>query len=87
VGSYTLTVSAVAAGSFTLSLRNESAGNLSEAVVINFLIPYVRLVTPVAASTVHIANLGAAEYTNGNAANTLTVRTEYKIVSTIAGGV
>lgn len=38
VGSYTLTVAAVAAGSFQLSLRNESAGSLSEAVVINFAV-------------------------------------------------
>ena len=36
--SYTLTVDAVAEGSFKLSLRNESAGALSEAVVINFVV-------------------------------------------------
>jgi hypothetical protein len=36
VGAYTLTVSAVASGYFTLSLRNETAGSLSEAVAINF---------------------------------------------------
>ncbi len=38
VASYTLTVDAVAAGSFKLSLRNETAGGLSEAVVINFVV-------------------------------------------------
>ena len=37
-GAYMLTVDAVAAGSFRLSLRNESGGSLSEAVVINFAI-------------------------------------------------
>lgn len=34
-GSYTVTVDAVAAGSCSISLRNETAGSLSEAVVLN----------------------------------------------------
>lgn len=38
LGAYTVTVSAVAAGSCTISLRNESAGSLSEAVVLNFAV-------------------------------------------------
>lgn len=37
-GAYTLTVDAVAAGSFKLSLRNHSGGSLGEAVVINFVV-------------------------------------------------
>jgi len=37
-GTYSVSVSAVAAGSFTLTLTNLSAGSLSEAVVINFAI-------------------------------------------------
>lgn len=38
VNSYSLTVDAVAAGSFRLSLRNYTAGALGEAIVINFSI-------------------------------------------------
>jgi len=37
-GAYTLTVGAVAAGSFDLTLSNVSGGSLSQAVVINFAI-------------------------------------------------
>ena len=37
-GSYAVVVSAVAAGSFDLALSNLSAGNLSQAVVINFAV-------------------------------------------------
>lgn len=37
-GAYTLQVDAVAAGSFQISLRNHTAGSLSEAVIINFSI-------------------------------------------------
>lgn len=36
--SYTVTVDAVAAGSFNIHLRNVSGGNLSEAIVINFAV-------------------------------------------------
>ncbi len=38
VGSYMLCVSAVAAGSFTVSIGNVSAGSLSQALVLNFII-------------------------------------------------
>ena len=38
VGAYTVTVSAIAAGSCTISLRKETAGSLSEAVVLNFAV-------------------------------------------------
>ncbi|HYN54404.1 MAG TPA: hypothetical protein VES38_06840 [Methylotenera sp.] len=38
VGSYTVTISAIAAGSCQISLRNETAGSLSEAVVLGFAI-------------------------------------------------
>lgn len=37
-GSYFVSVDAVAAGSATISLRNYSAGNLSEAVVLSFVV-------------------------------------------------
>jgi hypothetical protein len=37
-GTYAVTVSAVGAGSFILTLTNLSAGSLSEAVVINFVV-------------------------------------------------
>ena len=37
-GTYTLWVTALAAGSATITLRNISGGNLSEAVVFNFVI-------------------------------------------------
>jgi hypothetical protein len=37
-GAYTVTVDAVAAGSFRVSIGNVSAGNLSEALVINFAV-------------------------------------------------
>jgi len=37
-GTYAVSVSAVAAGSFVLTLTNLSAGSLSEAVVINFVV-------------------------------------------------
>ena len=37
-GAYQLTVGAVAAGSFDLSLQNVSGGSLSQAVVINFVV-------------------------------------------------
>lgn len=37
-GAYSIDVSAVAAGSFTISLRNNTAGALAEAVVINFVL-------------------------------------------------
>jgi hypothetical protein len=104
-GAYTCTVDAVASGSFRLSIGNVSAGSLSEAIVINFIvlslgtgtavaqsgltvatttIPSLR--TPVANSTIRIANNGDGEYGSGNAANTLSVRTEYIIVPTVAFG-
>jgi hypothetical protein len=84
---YTLTVDAVAAGSFRLSLRNHTVGTLGEAVVINFMVLTPRAFTPVANATVAIVNSGDGEFGSGNAANTLTIRTEYKIVDTIAGGI
>ena len=37
-GAYTLTVDGVGAGSFDVSLRNHSGGNLSEAVIYNFIV-------------------------------------------------
>lgn len=37
-GAYTLTVDAVAVGSFRVSLRNTTAGALAEAVVVNFTV-------------------------------------------------
>ena len=38
-GAYLATVSAVAAGSFKISISNVSGGALSEAIVINFVVP------------------------------------------------
>ena len=38
VGSYDVWVSAVAAGSFTISLQNVSGGSLSQAVVLNYTV-------------------------------------------------
>jgi hypothetical protein len=38
IGAYIVTTSAVAAGSFSISLRNESGGSLSEAVVLSFIV-------------------------------------------------
>lgn len=35
-GAYTVTITAVAAGSCQISVRNESAGSLGEALVLNF---------------------------------------------------
>ena len=37
-GAYTITVDAIAAGSFRVSLGNDSAGSLSEAIVYNFMV-------------------------------------------------
>jgi hypothetical protein len=62
-------------------------GTLGEAVVINFMVLTPRAFTPVANATVAIVNSGDGEFGSGNAANTLTIRTEYKIVDTIAGGI
>lgn len=38
VGAYTVNITATAAGSCTISLRNETVGSLSEAVVLNFAV-------------------------------------------------
>lgn len=66
-------------------LTVETTGFLDQATdQIRYARPAIALTTPVASAAVQIINNGDAEFGGGNAANTLSIEVEYRIVKAAA---